>query len=247
MKKLFENFGLDEKEEKIFLELVRLGASPISVWAKHANTKRSTMYVYLKKFVDLGLVETFERKNVLYAKAIPVSALDGIIRNNIEELQSARAVLKTSLPKLKSLEKNSPITPKVRFYEGAAKVEIAYSHILNERSFRAYFNPKRVLEMMPTYYYKIPEMVKKNQSSAFELLVDCKEALEYQKKYQSKKHQIKIFSADILFSSDTIITDDKIFLFGYSDEDVVATEIWNTELAQTQSILFDIVWRSINI
>jgi len=78
-----------------------------------------------------------------------------------------------------------------------------------------------------------------------ELLIRCKEAEEYISLYQSDNHQIALLPRAITFSSDTIITKEKIYLVGYSSSDVIATEIWNEELAQTQSILFDIIWSSV--
>ena len=49
---------------------------------------------------------------------------------------------------------------------------------------------------------------------AKELLVNCKEAVEYKKIYASAKHEIFILPAGVTFSSDTIITKQKIYLVG---------------------------------
>ena len=99
---------------------------------------------------------------------------------------------------------------------------------------------------MLEYFHKIPQALKANGGSAKELLISCKEAEEYIDLYQSAKHQIALLPHTITFSSDTIITKQKIYLIGYSASDVVGTEIWNEELAQTQSILFDFIWSSVS-
>jgi len=120
-----------------------------------------------------------------------------------------------------------------------------YEEVIKEKSFKAFFHPERVKASMPKYFHKIPQALKSKGGKAMELLIRCKEAEEYISLYQSDNHQIALLPRAITFSSDTIITKEKIYLVGYSSSDVIATEIWNEELAQTQSILFDIIWSSV--
>lgn len=246
MQDLFSRFDLDQKETDAFLELVRLGASPISVWAKHTGNNRSSMYVLLERLKNTGLVSVFTHKGIQYAQAIPISDLPSIISKRQEFLADTQTILKERLPKLQNLEKSNPITPKVKFYEGKARVELMYEEVLEERSFKAFFHPERVKTMMPEYFHKIPQTLKARGGRARELLVFTSEGREYQKLYQSAKHQIRFLPKGVTFSSDTIITKQKMYLVGYSPADIAATEIWNEALAQTQSVLFDLVWDKTN-
>lgn len=150
------------------------------------------------------------------------------------------------LPELSALQKNNPITPKVQFFEGVNRVEMMYEEVLKESSFCSFFHPGRVKAIMPEYFHKIPEMLKKRKGRARELLVACKEALKYRDTYASDRHEIRILKKSVAFSSDTIITKEKIFLVGYTATDTVATEIWNRELADTQRAVFDMVWKSVS-
>ncbi|RJP45781.1 MAG: hypothetical protein C4584_02885 [Armatimonadetes bacterium] len=84
--------------------------------------------------------------------------------------------------------------------------------------------------------------IRNNNGTAKELLVNCKDALEYKKLYASNRHKIVILPRESTFYSDTIITRDKIFLVGYGKDTIVGTEIWNEELAQTQSTFFELLW-----
>ncbi len=243
MNDIFFQFGLDEKETGAFLELVKLGASPVSVWAKHAGINRSSMYVLLDRLVKTGLVTTFIHKNVQHAQPISVSKIYTLLEQKQKEIEGVKTILSTQLPELSALEKTSSITPSVQFFEGKHRVEAMYEEVVNEKSFQAFFHPGRVKAIMPEYFHKIPLAIRKNGGSAKELLIHCKEAGEYKKLYDSAKHEISILPKGIMFSSDTIITKQKIYLVGYGKDTVVATEIWNSELAQTQSILFDLIWK----
>lgn len=244
MHELFERFGLNHKETTAFLELLRLGTTPVSQWAKHAGINRSSMYVVLERLVKAGLATTFSHQNIQHVQAVPLPELTALLNDKEDFITETRNLLEKNLPELQKLIKTHTITPKVCFYEGKQRVEIMYEEVLKEPSFRAFFHPQRVKTMMPKYFHKIPQTLKARGGSAQELLVRCQEAEEYQNLYQSAKHQIILLPKQITFSSDTIITKEKIFLIGYGQEDVVGTEIWNEELAQTQTTLFDLLWTS---
>ncbi len=245
MQELFTSFGLTPKESTAFLELIRLGACPVSKWATHTNTNRSSMYVLLDRLKSKGLVTSYIHHEILYVQAVPMTELPALLSDKQQTLEKSRDLLIKNLGELQKLEKSQGLMPKISYYEGISRVETMYENMMKEKSYKAYFHPARIKAMMPEYFHKIPQALKANGGSAKELLISCKEAIEYQKLYQSNKHELAIFPQSVEFSSDTIITDQKIYLVGYSDKYVVATEIWNEELAQTQSTIFDLLWSSI--
>ncbi len=242
MNDLFSQFDLDEKETQAFLELVKLGASPVSVWAKHAGINRSSMYVVLDRLVKTGLVSTFIHKGVQHAQAVAVSRLPQLLEQKQKDIEDAKRSLNAGLPELLALEKTNSVVPKIQFFEGKHRVEAMYEEVVKEKSFKSFFHPARVKAMMPEYFHKIPQAIKANGGRAAELLVRCKEAMEYKKLYASDRHKISVLPEGVTFSSDTIITKQKIYLIGYRKDTIVGTEIWNTELAQTQSRIFDLLW-----
>ncbi len=242
---IFQKIGLSAKESQAFLELVQLGSCPVSVWAKHSKINRSSMYVLLNRFESQGLITSFVHQGVKHVQAVAMAELPAIIFDKQQKLEQTRELFVKNLPDLQKLEKNHNLIPKIVFYEGKKKVEMMYENVIKEGSFKSFFNPKKIKEYLPKYFYKIPESIKNSKKNAKELLIDCEEAREYQKLYSSSRHEIKILNTSVHFSSDTIITSEKIFLVGYSDNDIVATEIWNKELAETQSAIFDMVWSTL--
>ncbi|MEK7141787.1 MAG: hypothetical protein AAB800_04595 [Patescibacteria group bacterium] len=244
MNDLFAHFHLDEKETNAFLELVKLGASPVSVWAKHAQVNRSSMYVIADRLIAAGVVTLFAHRGVMHAKPIPVAELPGVLERKRRVIGEAKATLMSRLPELTKLEATHSIRPTVQFYEGPTRVAIMYEAVVKEPSFVSIFHPGRVKGMMPEYFHKIPQAIRANGGRAKELLVNCKEAVEYKKIYASAKHEIFILPAGVTFSSDTIITKQKIYLVGYGKDAIVGTEIWNEELARTQLVLFDSLWKT---
>src|SRR3989344_4416792 len=230
MQDIFSQFHLDEKETRAFLELVRLGPSPVSLWAKHAGINRSSMYVLLDRMIASGLVTEFAHQGIKHVQPLAIHSLESLFQKKQQALSDAQALLIQNLPRLTKLEKSSKLRPKVRFFEGTRRVEDMYEEVLEESSFVAYFHPGRVKAHMPAYFHKIPQTLRERGGKARELLVRSREANEYISSYRSDKHQMKMLPIGVDFSSDTIITEEKIYLVGYDPEDVVGTEIWNREL-----------------
>lgn len=244
MDDLLIRLGLNKKEATALLELIRLGPCPVSRWAKHAGINRSSMYVVLERLRAAGLVTSFVHHSVLHAQAIAVNELPHVMEKRHRELTDTQALLTRHLPELGKMEKTSSIRPSVKFYEGKIKVAMMYDEVLKETFFCSFFHPGRVKTHMSEYFHKIPLTLKAKGGKARELLVPCAEALEYKKLYASAFHQICILPKGVTFSSDTIVTKEKIYLVGYGEQEVVGTEIWNETLAHTQLTVFDLIWFS---
>ncbi len=245
MKDLFRNLGLNDKQSDTFLKLLELGAQPASIIAKRLHMPRSSVYLVLDELKDFGLVEEFERAAIKYFKAISAGTISNILKVQERKLEQTKDLLLEYLPELEKLENRLSITPKVKFFEGKNAVAKVYEEVLQEKEFYAFFNPSLTKKYMPEYHFKIPETLKSTGGKAKELLVNCKEADEYKKLYNSKKHQIKILAKPHAFESDTIICSDKIYMISYGDSDVCATEIYNKSLTQTQRVIFREVWRKV--
>lgn len=245
-KTLFSNIGLNQKETQIWLKMLELGAQPVSVIARYVGAPRSSTYVILERLSKLNLVEQFDRNGVAYFKSISPRALTDVLQTRKQEIEDTIRILEEKLPQLESLENKLSITPRVRFFEGKQGASKMYEEVLKEKEFCAAFNPKLVKAAMPEYIYKVAEVLKKQNGRAKELLVDSPEAQAYQKRFHSEYHQIKILPKGIDFSSDIIICKDKIYMIAYGEGQISATEIINASLAQTQRVIFEELWRTLD-
>ena len=245
MKQLFKRLGLKDKEMNTFLKMLELGAQPVSVVAKHMGIPRSTMYLVVENLKKAQLIETFERADILYVKAIPVQQMPEVIKSRERELEQTAKLLEEKLPELSRLESKFSITPHVKFHEGKGAVMKMYESILNEKGFYAFFAPALVKKAMPEYHFKIPETIRSKKLKVQELLVAGPDAEEYESKFRSKNHQIRILKKGVHFESDTIICKEKIYMISYGEENIVATEIFNKPLAETQRVIFEELWKTI--
>lgn len=243
MNELFKRLGLNAKEIQTFLKMLELGAQPASVIARHVGVPRSTMYLILDSLKKAQLIDQFERAGISYFKAIPAKDIAGVLKSKERQIEQTLTMFQDALPELEKLENKLSITPRVKFFEGKEAMMKMYEAILAEKTFVAFFNPELVKRVMPEYHFKIPETIRSEKLKVRELLVAGAAATEYQKKFRSKNHQIRILPSSITFESDTIICPEKIYMISYGENDLSAIELWNRSLAETQKVLFEELWK----
>lgn len=242
MDSLFSFLGASKKESAVYLKLLALGAQPVSVLARHMEMPRSSVYVVIERLKEIGLITEFQRSGMLYVKSISSHELPMIIKLKQKNLEHGLVMIKEHMPALAAIENKMSITPTVIFYEGKKAVMSMYEKILTEPTFCSLFNPKLVKNIMPEYHYKIGDTIREQRLPVRELLTHCTEALEYRDLYQSELHKIRILPKHITFASDTLITNDKVFMISYGESDLTGTEIINPSLRQTQYSLFEAIW-----
>lgn len=244
MQKLLQLFGADAKETGAFLKLLELGAQPIGVLSQQLRWPRSTTYLRMERLKKLGLVEEFEHRGIRYVKCTAPEALKELISRRERKLERLREMFQEELPKLQAMEGRRSITPKIRHFEGKEAVRGLYEHVLHGRSFDAIFNPEAVKKGVPEYHYLIPTVAENKNVHLRELLMASREATFYKKKFISPNHEIKILPRSFHFSSDTIITQDTIYMIAYDNNEMSGLEIRNPILAKTQRLMFEAMWNT---
>lgn len=106
-----KSIGLEEKEAKIYLAALELGATNIHDLAQKSGIKRSTVYEMLKKLEPMGLItESIKGKRKLYVASDPEK-----LKRSIKEKEQ---LLNQILPELKILNNTGATKPKITYYEG---------------------------------------------------------------------------------------------------------------------------------
>jgi len=242
MKELIINLGTDERGAQTFLKLLELGAQPVSVIARYVNVPRPTMYLMLEELKKIGLVQEFERNQMKYFKCIPVQELEDLLEVKEADLKRTRQLYEVNLSDLESLENKLSVTPKVKFYEGEEAVMKVYEEVIKENGFCAFLNPGVENKVMQIYLKKVDDAIRAKKLKVNEFVIDCKKGRDYFVRANSANHKIKILPKRAKFDSDTVITDEKIYMFSYGEKEVAAVEIWNSALAQTQRVMFEELW-----
>ena len=206
MEKLMKRLGLTEKESTVFLTLVRMGAQPVSVIARHAGLPRSSLYFTLDSLKEKRLIEEFERRNIIFAKAIPVCDIEEVLRNREREIEKTRSVYRDVLPELTALEQTMSLTPTVKFHEGRDAVASVYRSVIREeKMFSALFNASHVKTYHPKLHFELPKILDGRKGVARELVVDNCDGHEYRDLFLKKSHQIAVLPESKVLDVDIII------------------------------------------
>jgi len=111
-------FGLSDKEAKIYISLLELEIATVNQIAKASGINRSSAYVVLEALKKRGLVSISEDKNV--QQYIPTSP--SVLLKTAEALVNKQEQIKKNIdaiiPDLKALHKGTKQKPIVRGFEG---------------------------------------------------------------------------------------------------------------------------------
>ncbi len=118
-----KQLGLEEKEAKVYLAALELGAATIQNLSKKSGIKRSTVYEMLKSLKAMGLIsESTEGKKRLIVAKNP----ENLKRN----IKSKEQLLNEILPELKSLNNTASSKPRIMFYDNKEGIREIYRDTL---------------------------------------------------------------------------------------------------------------------
>ena len=120
--KVLEEIGLTEGEIKIYLALLKIGASKSGLIMKEASMTNSSTYRCLESLMDKGLVNYIIKNNVKYFQAADPKSL-------LKLLDEKKAKISEMLP---SLIKKEEEGQEARIYEGFKAITTAYEECLEE-------------------------------------------------------------------------------------------------------------------
>lgn len=118
----------NEKEVETYLLLLEVGPITASNLAKKLNIPRSSLYGFLKRLQDKGLVAQSIKLGVKTFSAEPPEKIHLLFEQELEDLQNKQKQYKDLLPELKKHQPSKFISPKFQLFEGEEGVK----HILKD-------------------------------------------------------------------------------------------------------------------
>ena len=236
------DFGLSEKEAKVYISLLELGTSLVTDVAKKADINRSTAYVVLESLAKHGLVSITERKNIrLYTPAPPERLVQ-----NLEE-RSRRAVelvgiAKSILPELKSFFSGTGPKPKIQFFEGTEGIKSAYEDTLTSREqIRAFASIESMHATLPGFF---PDYYHRRAAKGVHIKAifpDTPEARQRVARNTEEKREARLVPADSFsFTPEINVYDNKIIFMSLKERFALVIE--SEELADALKKVFELAW-----
>jgi HTH-type transcriptional regulator, sugar sensing transcriptional regulator len=228
---VLERLGLNNKEVKIYLTLLKLGDSSVLEVSRKAKIGRTHTYEILDSLIAKGLVSFItENKTKKFKASNPEKILN--------QLKEKEAAFMEILPKLKKIselkEKNEP---SVEVFRGM-------------RGMKAMVN--EIFEVKKDYCLLCTDHRNKNLEFYINHLVKLIEKENLHEKVLSKKSFSPVLSAknstarflpeEYQYLTTTIIYGDRVGIIIWS-EPFLAIRIKSKELAETYQNYFEIMWK----
>jgi HTH-type transcriptional regulator, sugar sensing transcriptional regulator len=238
-----QQYGLTEREAKVYLAAVSLWSSPGSTIARHAKENRVTVYSILKELVKKGIFTTILRQWVTYFSPVHPKFLIADIEKKYQSLQ-------TGLSEIEKIMNQSSATNSVVFFEWPEWVKKAYDDLLtSDGCIHSFLWTQTIEKDLLRYLYKefLPRRIKKWISAKVLLCTH-----EMNEKYVSfdkktlKESKIINKSGFSLTGEINIYAGNKVSFNTHSAGNAMATIITNKEIHDNMLNIFSLLWWKIS-
>lgn len=235
LEKTLKNYGLTEKQAKIYLACLELGSATVQKISQKAGLPRSTCYEILENLRQQSLISIFQKKKTKYFSAQDPKEVINLAQEKIKLLQQA-------LPEFNALYGQAKVHPSVRFYEGQQGMKLILEEVLQEaKELLSFSSAEDLFTILGDYFPDFVSRRIKKRIPVRAILRESQKAQERQKLGPQELRQVKIISAEYEFHGLTFIWGKKIAMFSFK-KDLVALVIESEELAKVQKAMFDNLW-----
>lgn len=241
-----QKFGLTEGESKVYLTLLKTGSSTTGKITQNSGVSNSKVYEILERLYKKGLIGKVSIKKTKYFEAKNPERLYDLVKSKEEDLKEKKKKLKSSLPKLKEIYKNSESGQEAEIVEGISGIKsFTETIIYNEKKGNNMYilgAQKESNEILGSYFKEWhTRRIKKGIHAKILYNHDAKEYAKERKKMSCT--EVKILPKHIETPALVDITNDKVatILFG---ERPLCIVIRNPDIAKSYRNYFELLWES---
>ena len=220
--------GLTDKEIRVYLANLRLGASLVQNIAKTAGLNRTSCYDLFQSLEQKGFVSYTLKSGKRYYQATHPNKLHDLIKEK-------ENLVKKALPELNSLFKTISRTPNVEVYTGKEGIKSIFEDVLREsKSLLCMCSNKDISNL---YKYYMPHFVERRKKKGIKVkLVLDRKPIDKDAEYKIVKNKFKTMMW---------IYGDKIALISPEEDKAIGIMINEKNFAQTFRLMFDIMWKNL--
>jgi sugar-specific transcriptional regulator TrmB len=236
------DIGLNNQEAATYLSMLSLGPTSVIVISRSTGLKRTTAYHVLDSLTQRGLVVLEMnglKKNFV---ALHPEKLHTILKSQVLKFE-------TQLEELVSLYNNKTTNLGIRTHFGIEAVKHIYEDILNEvqtgSEYLVISDDQQWFDLDRKFFEHFTEKRARLKLNTRLLLRDSLTARNHKKFERNFNEKIKIFSADLPFNTNIIITPGKLVLHQLT-EPVHAIIIDTKTIIDAHRTMFEMLWNSSN-
>lgn len=241
-----QQLGLSNEQVAVYLYLTRQGTSSVLDISRGLKTGRTKLYPLLEELAARQLVNITERHYGTTYETTGAAALEFLVTERESKASVLRGALPAALAALEQLLAASPNGSRVVQYRGLDGLkQMNYNLTKADKEFR-------VLELahldehpgIPRYFAeKLRQTWVDKKITSYDLTNDKAWNMKTNvKNYQAFSRNRYIDPKLFKIRFETFIYNNCVTLLNYERSDVFGVEIYNTELAEQQKQLFDLLW-----
>jgi len=232
---VLEEWGLSDKEIKVYLALLSLGQSAVNAIAKKAVLNRVTAYDVLKYLQEKGLVSYVIRAGVRYFEAAEPQKLLGDLQEKAQKVESI-------LPELEALKLSVKEKPSIELYEGIAGLKTVVEDVLKEKKESWFIADPTFMDALQFYF---PHFIKKKRKMGMfsrVITLECKRMRNYQQREPKKFVDLRFINERL--PTTKIIYGSKVAVLTFEKENSIGVIVGNRQIADTERKLFNLLWKA---
>lgn len=235
-----QNLGLNEKEAKVYIALLKRNGSSAYAIASMAELKKPTTYVVLDDLIEKGFVYKVPRaKKQLFVAKSPKE----IFSFAEEKLSLAKEIL----PELLAMSDGVKPKPKTLFFEGLKSVNQVYdwhAKCMQGKEIIGFYAHTKGLSKELLESFKVwAENFKKKNIKIRGIVPDSFDLKTYRDIDTSYNSQMKVAPLEKYSSNVSIeIGEDYVIFFSFSDMQITLVE--NKDIAKSMRQIFEMAWCS---
>ncbi len=239
--KYLQLLGLSDTESKIYLEVLKMGPSPVQEIARKIGLSRVSVYSLIESLTKVGLMTSVEKgKKQLYT-AEPPERIISLAENKMNNLKVSIQEIKNNIQELKLVQSGD--RPVVKMYEGIEAFAAIQEGIVDAKTdLMCEFgnlddvNVTYPYEALEPFYKKLAK-AKYERRLIFYTKTKVPRTIESNKKIKYLEN-VNEFHGDILFYGDTV------WLSGFKGKQLTVM-VKSQEIKDTLQAAFDILWKKI--
>ena len=237
-----QNLGLSEKEAKVYVTALELGAETVQNIAKASGINRATTYVQIDSLKEKGLMSEFEKGKKTYYVAESPNRLKNLLAVIEKELALKKSEANSVIPALVSMFDGMGERPKVRFFEGMAGALAVREEFLKTKGKLIYgfINYDKLMHYFPEQESEYTN-VRAKKSIRTKVFYASKEVVKgaTSKEFLREAKHIPADKVDI--DASITLYDNKIAISTYS-ANPISVVIESDSMAKTFRSIFELFW-----
>ncbi|MFH1063548.1 MAG: helix-turn-helix domain-containing protein [Candidatus Woesearchaeota archaeon] len=229
-----KEYGLAEKEIKVYLTLLPLGSVNLQEIGKRIGLPRTTIYNTLNYLVNKGLVSFITKKGVRFYEAASPEKL-------IDKINEKKEMIQSVLPELKILKETVKETSNVEIFQGTRGLFTILSDIFKKKQqifyFGSYSLSREVLKHQPEHF----RTIRLDKKIPAKIVIDPFDEPTFHKEEYKRITEMRFTPALKDFPCMVFIYGKKVALYTLKN-DLVGIIISNEQVAQSMKLVFQMYW-----